>query len=125
MRKGKSMANFTAGPWIAEHQGPESANAYAILTDKGWVVGHPWIAQAFGQNVGPLTAEETQANVKLITAAPDLYEALKGVMGLIDSGYLVRDTSGDVEPGWAMRQIQSMLLLANAEKALAKAVPHE
>lgn len=68
---------FTSGPWILDHQGPLSSNAYAVLSEKGWVEGSPWIAQVYGQNVGPCTEEETTANARLIAATPQMYAALK------------------------------------------------
>jgi hypothetical protein len=77
------MAKFTAGPWIAEYSGIESADGWSILTESGWVEGNPWIASAQGTNVGPADKAEVEANAHLIASAPDLYEALKDVAQLI------------------------------------------
>jgi hypothetical protein len=73
---------FTPGPWLTDFRGPESAGAYAILTDKGWGAGNPWIADVHGFNVGPLLPAETHANASLISAAPDMYAALEAVLSL-------------------------------------------
>lgn len=59
--------------------------------------------------------EDATARVK------ELYAALVGVMALITEGKLVRNTSDDPNPDWAMRQMPFVLALAAAEKALAKA----
>ena len=74
---------FTPGPWIAEYQGPESEDAYAILTEKGWGRELPWIASVLGTNVSVKDPAEIAANAHLIAAAPDLYEALKNTLAVI------------------------------------------
>lgn len=61
------------------------------------------------------------ANARLIAAAPDLLSALKEIMDLITSGALVRDTSGDANPSFAMRQLPLVMALKDAETAIAKA----
>ncbi len=63
----------------------------------------------------------------LIAAAPELYDALFGVMELVSEGRLVRDTKGDHESGWAIKQVPLLLALKSANAALAKArgeAPH-
>lgn len=45
-------------------------------------------------------------------------DALKVVMQLIDDGLLVRDTSRDSEPDWAMRQLPLICALQKARAAL-------
>ncbi len=57
----------------------------------------------------------------LHAAAPELYQALVGVMQLIADGKLIRRTSDDPDPDWAMRQLPFVLALGAAEAALAKA----
>lgn len=47
-----------------------------------------------------------------------LRAALEGVLGLIDSGYLVRDTSRDSEPGWVWKQLEPVMALRVARAAL-------
>jgi len=75
----------------------------------------PWIVWSHGNQA------EDDANTRLISAAPDLLEALKGVMGLIASGALVRNIASDAEPDWAIRQIPLVMTLKKAESAIAKA----
>src|ERR1019366_1410238 len=50
--------------------------------------------------------------------AVTLEKALREVMGLLDSGYLVRDISHDHENGWAMKQIAPVMILREAAAAL-------
>ena len=74
---------FTPGPWIAEYEGPENKDGYAILTEKGWGHELPWIASVQGTNVSVKDPAEIAANADLIAAAPDLYEALKNTLAVI------------------------------------------
>ncbi len=70
----------------------------------------------------PLTVEEFDAKYpddKPGARTPP-YEALEALMGMIESGVLVRDTSRDSEPGWAMRQVELLRVLANANDLLGK-----
>jgi hypothetical protein len=101
-----TQPKFTPGPWMAMHQGTESANTYAILTAQGWDEGAPWIASVQGQNVGPVNEDETRANASLIVSAPDMYAALEA---------LVLDCA-DYEP-WQ----RPCLAFDNAKAVLAKA----
>ena len=48
-----------------------------------------------------------------------LREALCGLFAMIENGTLVRDTSRDNEPGWAMKQLPLVAALKAAEAALA------
>lgn len=64
----------------------------------------------------------TVPNAQLLAASWDLLQALQGVMKLIDDGWLVRDTMGDSEPGWAMRQIKPVQVLTGASIAIRKAL---
>lgn len=50
----------------------------------------------------------------------ELIEALRIIFNMLDSGWLVRDTSGDRSVGWAMRQIEPTRQLAVAHAVLAK-----
>lgn len=47
-------------------------------------------------------------------------EALRDMFALIDEGYLVRDTTHDAMPGWALRQLPYVHRLAAARRALAQ-----
>lgn len=50
-----------------------------------------------------------------------LLEATKALMKLIDDGKLARDISHDHEPGWALNQVELVLVLARAHKAIIAA----
>ena len=52
-----------------------------------------------------------------------LRAALRGLMMMIENGYLVRDTSKDGEPDYVVRMIPLVKVLAEAEAALAKGEP--
>ena len=49
-----------------------------------------------------------------------MINALQAVMALIEEGILVRDTSRDSEPNWAMEQIRIVRVLAMANDLLGK-----
>lgn len=51
----------------------------------------------------------------------DMHAALAGLMGLIDTGVLVRDTRNDhdPEPGWAIRQVPMVIAIAKANEVLS------
>lgn len=51
----------------------------------------------------------------------DLLVALKGLMAMIDTGKLVRDTSRDHETGWALKQVDLVRALQTAQSAIDKA----
>ena len=74
---------FTPGPWEAV---------------KFTVPGHEfWVATIKGGDIKPTEKGlEGRANARLIAAAPDMYEALKQVLGWIDSW----ETSFDDDPEW-------------------------
>lgn len=67
------------------------------------------------------TPEETRQVTHLLAAAQEMREALAGVMQLIAVGKLIRCTSEDANPDFAMRQLPFVMALSAAEKALAKA----
>lgn len=47
-----------------------------------------------------------------------LARALRTLFALVEDGTLVRDTSRDHEPGWALRQVPLVQALARARAAL-------
>jgi hypothetical protein len=63
----------------------------------------------------------SEADWNLIAAAPELYAALKAVLGFFESGEFVRDTSHDFEQGWHLKMIPVVKSLSDANAALAKA----
>ncbi len=61
--------------------------------------------------------ETYEANARLIAAAPDLYEALQGLISLLDSGCCaaaIRDEDGPV--GSAMRLARAAIAKAEGER---------
>lgn len=50
----------------------------------------------------------------------ELRRCLNGVMNLIEEGKLVRNTSGDHEPGWVFKQIDLIQILVDSNKVLEK-----
>jgi hypothetical protein len=77
MSKGdEKLASHTPGPW---HRNIKPARKYPTIwagrnTHVAAIVpGHPW---GSGNNKG-MSDEELEANINLIAAAPDMYEALK------------------------------------------------
>ena len=57
--------------------------------------------------------------VRAVNSHAGLLEALRAVLDLIDTGYLIRDISHDAEPGFAIRQLEPVLQLRNAVVAIA------
>lgn len=62
-----------------------------------------------------LTAER----VALLADNERLREALRDVLGLIDSQWLVRNTDDDSKPDFALRQLEPTRKLAKAQAALS------
>lgn len=54
----------------------------------------------------------------LIAEVKKLREALYGLYGLVESGWLVRDTTNDSDGNWARNQIEPVLKLKKASDAL-------
>jgi Lar family restriction alleviation protein len=50
-------------------------------------------------------------------------KAVKGLLDQIEAGNLVRDTRGDGEPGWAIKQMPLVIALQHARAALSSALP--
>lgn len=59
-----------------------------------------------------------QAQASLAAARAQALEPLREIMDLIEKGALVRDTSHDHEPHWAMRQIPLVNALKKAQESL-------
>ena len=90
------------------------------------VEGHaPNVAIGYVDRDGCFTVQEQIyvrfANARLIAAAPDLLHALKGIMDLLDSGYLVRNIDDDLKPDFALRQIKPIGIFKSAIDAISKA----
>lgn len=76
------MQKFTPGPWVVEtHHRMAADRVFAVwyvkgATEKGGSVGVA-VQPAFS------TDEHGEANARLISAAPELYEALREIAGLV------------------------------------------
>ena len=99
------MAGHTPGPWVLD-----PSDLSHVLDD-----------QYHGIGIGNtrLVGFITEADARLIVAAPDLLEALKALMNDIDSGVLVRDITHDGEPGWSIRMMDFVGRLKAAQAAIA------
>ncbi len=109
----------TLGPWLYK--------ASLRTDDSGmsdWTVYKPHVrADLPEQHIATMGIQgnEDVANARLISAAPEMLEAFKDLMHLIDSGYLVRNTDDDAKPNFAMRQVGPMLMLKRAMDAIIAA----
>jgi hypothetical protein len=100
----KNTAQHTPGPWLRTKSGNRLSSAFQIVAgadgngDPNTLVAtiHP-----IGIPFDPEPCEETRANARLISAAPDMFDALQAVC----DAYGDRDT----------------LLMAQVKAALAKA----
>jgi hypothetical protein len=113
-------AKFTEGPWekIPQNDGSNFI-AKRIETNTLTGAGLRLVAHVLRRKDSASTDE---SNADLIAAAPEMYEALKSILGFFDSGEFVRDTSHDFEQGWHLKMIPMVKALADANAALAKAV---
>ncbi len=93
------------------------------------VIGHADVlfGPARGDNHGCATIlsavghyEEADANARLIAAAPELFAALKALLGDIESGLLVRDIARDGDSAWALHMIDFVGRLQAAQTAILK-----
>lgn len=100
---------FTQGDWHVSKDG------YVIIEKNG---RHVAIVNVLNQEI---PQSEMQANAKMIAAAPELLEALKGIHSLLESGYLVRNIDDDAKPDFALRQIEPVKKLKAMVDAIAKA----
>jgi hypothetical protein len=118
-------------PQISAHtKGPWSIGRYKMhIGFSIWASGQGCIAERWydSEQAEPYGAE-MDANAKLIASAPellaqhnDLLAALKGIMGDIESGLLVRDITKDGSPKWAMHMLGFINRLNAAKAAIAKA----
>jgi len=100
------MSDHTPGPWFPA---------------TGWVgkgdLQHPQVIC----RVENFPYGTTEANLCLIAAAPELLEACKAIVELLDDRILVRNTSHDHEVDWAIKQIAIVQKLAKLPEAIAKA----
>jgi len=107
----KQLCNENSCHYFAEHGLPINDEYGCQWHLRG---GNPVLCEAYAAS-GPHKLKE---QVRRLT------EALEGVMGLIDSGTLQRDISGDGEPGWAIKMMPPFVqTLAAARAVLPKENP--
>lgn len=110
------MSKYTPGPWNI-FVGPADLGIYAC--DQTEDTEHvPQIATVHDKGFSEATAT---ANANVLAAAPEMLEALKDLMELINSGYLIRNIDDDGKPDWALRQVKPVMMLNKAAAAIAKA----
>ena len=109
------MADFTKGPWSIgdTNELRNREDAVGVRSEGDGVVAYVWRDGSM--------EECGAANASLIASAPDMYDALKAILGFFESGEFVRDTSNDFEQGWHLRMIPVVKSIADAKDALAKA----
>jgi hypothetical protein len=85
-----SEAKFTPGPWTATdpHKWLANTPRFKCSVRYGTTNLGNSIAEVYLGGPGALSAdaESVNANARLIAAAPELYEALRGLMNLTDQG---------------------------------------
>ena len=75
-----NKAQFTPGPWVVKST-DEDINTKTIVDGNEF-----WIARVLNFNHASDDIRESQANAALIAAAPAMYEALKRIKVLMESG---------------------------------------
>lgn len=105
-----SKQKYTPGPWIVTKRG-SYWHVQTLLNDTNTICE---VRPVYGDS-------QYEADARLIAAAPDLLHALKGIMDLLDSGYLVRNIDDDLKPDFALRQIKPIGIFKSAIDAISKA----
>jgi len=109
----------TPGPWAVREDG------FAVVSEACWVAGTDRrSARGFGEESSKTTAAyiaaaNPQAILALIERLETLEECLKTMFGYMESGFLVRDTTHDSEPGWAFRMVQFTVDLGKCYRAIS------
>lgn len=62
-----------------------------------------------------------EANARLIAAAPEMLEVIKGLVARIEEGTLVRDLSKDHLETWPLRMLELVKNLQAAQRIIARA----
>jgi len=83
------------------------------MTDVEWAKQKRWAKSPATK----LFAETERARA----SETELLKALRDVFALIDDGFLVRDTSKDSDPLWALNSVRFVTRLAAAHAVIAKA----
>ena len=107
--------NYTKGEWKADLSKDLMISHNYVKFPKGI------IASIFYSGYSGEEMNEADANAYLIAAAPEMYEALKAVIGFFESGEFVRDTSRDFEQGWHLKMLPVVKSIVDAQAAISKA----
>ena len=102
----------TPGPWSVDENG-RFINYENPIVGKSFFLIHEKFEPGF--------KNEQAANMALIAAAPEMLEALKNLLDLIENNWLVRNTEKDQEPGFALKQIGPLGKIRRAMDVVAKA----
>ncbi len=103
----------TLGPWLVS---PYTTGIDEIIIEEK--AGNNRICVVTGDAEGQ---EESQANARLIAAAPDLLEALKLIWSMFDDGRIVRNIANDHQRDWALKMLTFTRELQTIQRAIAKA----
>ena len=68
---------YTKGKWKIQNNGQGNGGSNIDIHIGKGPFDNQWIAEAKGSHVGPIDDEERLNNAKLISKAPEMYEALK------------------------------------------------
>ncbi len=114
------MSKHTPGAWVDDD--------FLIMAEDGTQIANvssiddfPCIDEDNEPHLVNQIAEECEANVRLIAAAPDLLNALTRIMDGFDAGVWVRSTKDDADPMWAVKIIGHVQALGAAVAAIQKA----
>lgn len=134
LRSGCKVSEHTPGPWATQryvvdrHGNEVGSTAPGDLSERRRIVAVEDDDCAADCAAGPIIADMVAGgpnDARLIAAAPDLLEALVALFGLVESGALVRDTSKDFAPDYALRMLDLVATLKAAQSAIAKAEGHK
>ena len=92
--------------------------AYNSISGNGWLQRAHALPGRLGSDVWHNAVERAERFGAAEARVKTLEKVLREIMGLLDSGYLVRDISHDHENGWAMKQIAPVMILKEAAAAL-------
>lgn len=89
---------YTEGPWVIEK---DHGLPYTMIGEPIAIVGGDETGESVrftvGRNCdfGPHGPEQTEANARLIAAAPDLLAALEGILAITDRNHVVWQAARD------------------------------
>ena len=112
------MGRHTPGPWKLRN-GCTAIVATLRVTDTQ--SNDYIIAELVGRIPGTTIEVDYRANASLMAAAPDLLDALKGIMAGFDHEDCVRNRDHDFEDDWALHAANILPILAQAQAAIVKA----